>query len=179
MPNSEGAGWNTEIAAKRFAFKPVVLIEWAVRRRVLILPPGNPGQVASLADLAGKRLAKRQQAAGSHVLLKKLMAETDPDLADAVLDGPSVRDERDAAQAVFSGEADVAFGLETAARQSRLDFVPVCTERFDLLVHRRDYFEAAFQKLLKFSRTPEFAAKADQLAGYDISGLGTVHFNGY
>ena len=66
VPNSEGAGWNTEIAAKRFAFKPVVLIEWAVRRRGLILPPGNPGQVASLADLAGKRLAKRQQAAGSH-----------------------------------------------------------------------------------------------------------------
>lgn len=179
VPDSDGDGWNVEVASRHFAFKPVVLIEWAKRRRGLILAPGNPARIGKLADLAGKRLAGRQQGAGSHVLLQKLLSQTDPELASRIVEGPLVRDEREAAHAVFSGEADVAFGLETAARQSRLEFVPVCTERFDLVVLRRDYFEPPFQTLLEFARQPAFAEKAEQLGGYDITGLGRVQFNGY
>jgi putative molybdopterin biosynthesis protein len=179
VPDSEDDDWNIEAVASQFAFKSVVLIEWAKRHRGFIVPAGNPARIASVADLAGKRLARRQQAAGTHVLLQKLIAGVGDGLEAAIINGPTVRDEREAAQAVFGGEADVAFGLESAAHQSRLDFVPVCTERFDLIVLRRDYFEPAFQKLLAFARSEAFANKAEQLGGYDISDLGKVHFNGY
>jgi excisionase family DNA binding protein len=179
VPDMEDDNWNIEAVSNQFAFKSVVLIEWAKRHRGFIVPAGNPARIATVADLAGKRLARRQQAAGTHVLLQKLIAGAGDGLDAAIVDGPTVRDEREAAQAVFGGEADVAFGLESAARQSRLDFVPVCTERFDLIVLRRDYFEPAFQKLLAFARSEAFATKAEQLGGYDISDLGKVHFNGY
>ena len=179
VPDSEDDDWNIEAVASQFAFKSVVLIEWAKRHRGFIVPAGNPARITTVADLAGKRLARRQQAAGTHVLLQKLISEAGNNLEAAIVDGPLVRDEREAAQAVFGGEADVAFGLESAAHQSRLDFVPVCTERFDLVVLRREYFEPAFQKLLAFARTEAFANKAAQLGGYDISDLGKVHFNGY
>lgn len=179
VPDSEDDDWNIEAVAGQFAFKSVVLIEWAKRHRGFIVPAGNPARITRVADLAGKRLARRQQAAGTHVLLQKLISEAGNNLEAAIVDGPLVRDEREAAQAVFGGEADVAFGLESAAHQSRLDFVPVCTERFDLVVLRREYFEPAFQKLLAFARTEAFSNKAAQLGGYDISDLGKVHFNGY
>lgn len=39
-------------------------------------------------------------------------------------------------------------------------------------------FEPPLQKLLSFARSPAAAAKAADLQGYDIAGLGTVHFNG-
>ncbi|WP_417670780.1 substrate-binding domain-containing protein [Roseibium sp.] len=179
VPDGEGENWNVEQVSQHFTFKPVVLVEWARRRRGLILPQGNPLRINALQDLVGRRLAARQQAAGSHVLLMRKLEELGVDPSSVMSGGPVVRDEREAAQAVFSGDADAAFGLETAARQSKLEFVPVLEERFDILVGRRDYFEPAFQALLAFARSPAFEAKAAQLGGYDVSGLGTVHFNGH
>ncbi len=179
VPDFEGDNWNVEQVSRHFAFKPVVLIEWARRRRGLILPAGNPLKIRNLSDMAGRRMVQRQAAAGSHVLLQRKMKEVGLDSASVIQDGALVRDEREAAHAVFAGEADAAFGLETAARHSRLEFLPVCEERFDILVGRRDYFESPFQKLLTFAKSRDFAAKAAQFGGYDVSGLGTVQFNGY
>ena len=50
-------------------------------------------------------------------------------------------------------------------------------ERFDLLLGRRDYFGPALQTLIGFTRTPAFAERARRLGGYDVRGLGTVHYN--
>jgi molybdate-binding protein len=56
--------------------------------------------------------------------------------------------------------------------------VPLTRERFDVVVYRRAYFEPPFQRFVKFCESPAFAAKAGELGGYDISGLGTVRYNG-
>lgn len=178
VPDAEGSGWNVGVVEKTWRFKPVVLVEWAKRQRGLIVPAGNPKKLRNLQDLAGKKLVRRQEAAGSHILLEKLLVEVGGSLGASIKDGPLARDEREAALAVFNGTADAAFGLETAARQSRLDFVPLRQERFDLLISRKDFFEVPFQKLLKFARSPAFSEKANELGGYEIGELGTVHFNG-
>ena len=73
-----------------------------------------------------------------------------------------------------AGEADVALGLEAAARQFRLGFVPVQQERFDLLVNRRCYFTEPVQTLMDFARSDAMARKAKSLEGYDLSELGKV-----
>jgi len=51
-------------------------------------------------------------------------------------------------------------------------------ERFDLLVDRRAWFEPPLQRLADFCRSAVFATKAAELPGYDVAGLGRVHFNG-
>lgn len=168
-------GWNTEFVARRFRFRPVVLAEWAWRDRGIIVAPGNPLGIGSVRDLAGKRMVLRQPQAGSQHLMERLFAQAGIALPQG---GPMARDEREAALAVLDGRADAAFGLAASARQFRLDFVPVCEERFDLLVSRRDWFEAPFQALIAFSRTPAFAQMAETLGGYRIDGIWTPHFNG-
>ena len=45
-------------------------------------------------------------------------------------------------------------------------------------MRRRDYFEPPVQTLLAFARTPEFAAQAKALGGYDVTETGRVVFNG-
>lgn len=171
-------GWNETTVALSFQFKPVVLIEWAWRKRGLIVPRGNPGKVHSLHDLPGLRVVERPARSGSSLLLHKLLAEqkvsTFPDIEFC----PFVRDERDVGFSVLSGLADVAFGLEPVARQSQLDFIPICEERYDLLVGRYEYFQPAFQKLRIFCRDPRFLMKVEELGGYRRDGFGTVHFNG-
>lgn len=178
IPDETGPDWNVGTIAKTYRFKPVVLVEWAKRQRGLIVPAGNPKKIKTLSDLAGKRLVERQEAAGSHILLKKMLAQSGGALEAEISFGPAARDEREAALAVLSDEADAAFGLETAARQTRLDFVPLHQERFDLLIARKDFFDPAFQTLLKFSRSRSFVDKAQDLGGYDVADLGAVHFNG-
>lgn len=168
-------GWNTELVSRRFRFRPVVLAEWAWRDRGIIVSPGNPLGIGSIADLAGKRMVLRQPQAGSQHLMERLFSEAGIAVPQ---EAPVARDEREAALAVLDGRADAAFGLAASARQFKLDFVPVCEERFDLLVSRRDWFEAPFQALIDFTRTPVFAERARTLGGYRVDGIWTPHFNG-
>ena len=55
--------------------------------------------------------------------------------------------------------------------------MPLLTERFDLLVDRRAWFEPPLQVFMEFCRGAEFAAKAAAMRGYDVSGRGRIHFN--
>lgn len=168
--------WNASLVAQKLAGKPVVLVEWAWRERGIIVETGNPKKINSIADLKHKTIAPRQSQAGSQVLLEHLLTEANLSTDDVTYTAPA-RTEVDAALAVLEGEADAAFGLPSVARQYRLDFVPVIRERFDLLVWRREWFEEPFQKLLALVDGKEFASKAASLEGYDISGLGQVHYN--
>ncbi|WP_417770100.1 substrate-binding domain-containing protein [Stappia sp.] len=171
----EDEGWNRELIARRFRFRPVVLVEWAWRSRGIIVPPGNPAAISALPDLAGKRVVRRQAQAGGQLLLERLFGEAGLAVPEG---GPVARDEREAALAVLDGSADAAFGLAASARQFKLDFVPVCEERFDLLVARREWFEAPFQALVAFTRSPAFSSMAGSLGGYRVDGILTPHFNG-
>ena len=176
--NPDSIDWNIEAVRQAFAVEPVVVLEWAKRRQGLVVPPGNPAAIRALKDLGGKRLIPRQPGSGSQELLAALLAKSEG-LAEAVtmLDPPA-RSEADVAQAIANGRADVGVAIEAAARQYRLDFVPLADERFDLVVWRKDYFEPAFQTLLAFCGSEEFRRRANELGGYDISGFGTVHYNG-
>ena len=58
-----------------------------------------------------------------------------------------------------------------------LDFVPVVTERFDMMIDRRAWFEPPLQTFFAFCRSETFAAKAADMKGYDTTGLGRVRFN--
>ncbi|QDL91114.1 helix-turn-helix domain-containing protein [Paroceanicella profunda] len=172
----ETGDWNLGHVAARLGQAPVVVAEWARRQQGVLLAPGLGAQVRSLADLAGRRVVRRQPSSGAGMLLDHLIAEAGggapaftPDLA---------RTETEAATAVLSGAAEAAPGLGALAAQFRLDFLPTAVERFDLVVDRRCWFEPPFQRLLAFCRSPGFAARAESFGGYDVSGLGTIRHNG-
>jgi len=172
----EAEGWNVETVRERFPEGDCVLVQWAWRQRGLILSEGVAEEVKSLADLRGRVFAPRAAETGSQTLFDTLRAEAGLPPDDLEQIAPA-RSEADAVLAVVDGKADAAFGLNCLARRFRLAFVPLTNERFDLLVSRRAWFEPPFQALLAFCRRPEFAEKAAELGGYDVSGFGTVHFN--
>ncbi|MGH6897957.1 MAG: substrate-binding domain-containing protein [Geminicoccaceae bacterium] len=174
----EAEGWNRGHVERAMAGMPVVLVEWARRVQGLVVPPGNPAGIAGLRDLAGRTLIPRQERSGSHLLLDYLMREAGLEPARLQLVAPPARSEADVALGVAEGKADAGFAVETVARQFRLGFVPLFRERYDLAVWRRDYFEPPLQKLFAFCRAPAFQKRAEELGGYDVSGLGQVHYNG-
>jgi putative molybdopterin biosynthesis protein len=90
---------------------------------------------------------------------------------------PAARSESDAVLMVQEGKADCCFGLASIAAQFKLDFVPLARERFDLLVDRKAWFDPPLQALLTFCRSDAFAARAREMAGYDVTGQFSVHLN--
>jgi hypothetical protein len=58
-----------------------------------------------------------------------------------------------------------------------LAFVPLHTERFDLAMRRRTYFEPGPQALPTLMRTEDFRRHADLLGGLDVGDAGSVRLN--
>lgn len=174
---AEAGGWNIGHLTRALPGQPVVLIEWARRQQGLIVAPGNPLGLKRIADLKGRRIIGRQREAGAFVLLEKLLGEVGLAIGDLDLAPAPALTEADVAAAVAEGRADAGLAIATVAHQYRLGFVPLAVERYDLAVWRAAYFDEPVQRLLAFARTPRFAERAVALTGYDVSGLGTVHYN--
>jgi excisionase family DNA binding protein len=178
--DAETESFNVAAVTGTLPLAGLVLIEWAWRHQGLVVPAGNPRGIAALKDLArgGVTVARRQEAAGSRLLLAQLLEREGLGLGDLTFTAETARSETDLGLAILEGRAEAGFAVEAVARTLRLDFVPLMHERYDLLLRRRDYFEAPVQALFDFARGAAFQARAEQMRGYDVSGLGRVQLNG-
>lgn len=171
--------YNVPIVRATLAGADIVVLEWARRTQGFLLREGNPHRIRKVGDLSKKRLrvAMRQPEAGSHRLFEHLLARAG--VAPESLDWLSraAHAETELAAIIRDGHADVGLGIEAAARANGLAFIPLATERLDLIAFRRDAFEPPLQTLLAWSRTPEFAAQATSLGGYNVANTGRVVFN--
>ena len=177
LAEADGTQWNVGHVKRALPGQPVVLIEWAQRQQGLVVAPRNPLRLKGVEDLAGRRVIGRQREAGAFVLLEQLLAAAGVELGALKLVPEPALTEADLAAAVAEGRADAGLGIAAVAHQYRLGFVPLVVERYDLAIWRAAYFDAPAQKLLAFARGERFADRARALTGYDIAGLGTVHYN--
>jgi len=168
--------WNVDAVKLHCAQSPVVLVEWAMRDRGLIISPEQANKLKSLDDIAALTIVPRQAEAGAQILFSQLLSRANVEV-ESLQFIDAVRSENDVAEAVSSGAAHVGFGLASVARMYNLPFLPLLQERFDLLIDRQAYFDESLQTLWSFCRTARFASKAESLGGYGISHLGRVHFN--
>jgi len=171
---------NVVQARQALSERNVVLVEWAWRQQGLVVAADNPLGIAALADLVRvkARVVMRQDGAGSRLLFEHLLAEAG--IAPDRLNVPAapVRSETDVGLAILDGAADAGLAVASVAKSLKLDFVPLHRERFDLAIDRRAYFDPPVQALLAFARTNEFARRVETLGGYDVSGIGSIRWNG-
>ena len=151
-------------------------------RRVqgLMVAAGNPLGIRGLADLAQReghapRLINRQPGSGSRLLLTHLLAAQG--MASQQILGHDEAPEHShvaVAAAVASGSADVALGIDAAARQFGLDFLPLVEEDY-FLVCLKDVLEhPAVLKLRQTLASDAWPAALAQLSGYASARSGEV-----
>jgi molybdate transport repressor ModE-like protein len=152
------------------------IIGFAQRTQGLIVAPGNPLGLRSLADVArtGARFLNRPLGTGTRVLLDDLLAQAGVE-AQAIrgyaLNEPS---HTAIAQAVAAGAADVGMGIEVAARARGLDFVPLVHERYHLACLKASLDQPATLALRNLLQTPEWLAQMATLPGYSPWQCGEV-----
>jgi len=155
---------------------PVKLVHLVNREQGLMVAPGNPLGIEKVEDLARPevRFINRQAGSGTRVLL-------DFCLEKAGVDPQKIRGyEREeythmaVAVAVATGTADAGMGILAAARALGLDFVPIASERYDLVIPERFFHTEGIVALLDVIRSEEFRKAVSELGGYDPSRSGEI-----
>ncbi len=152
------------------------LIDVATRHQGLMVAAGNPKKIYGLADLArpGVRFINRQAGSGTRFLLDLMLKQQA--IAPSAIHGYEQCELTHAAVAAFvaSGMADAGYGVETPARQFKLDFLPSQTERYFLLCDDRSLATPAVQRMLAVLGSDSFKAAVNALAGYQAAAAGRV-----
>jgi molybdate-binding protein len=150
--------------------RPLLLHLW-MREQGLLVPPGNPRDTTTPADLATLRVAKREMGAGTRVLLDQLLIAAG--IAPEAVAGPELYSHPEIALAVAAGIADVGLGLRAEANDLNLDFIPLTWESYDIALGA-DALGAA-RPLITALRDAKVTAAIAELGGYDLDQAGTVH----
>jgi molybdate transport repressor ModE-like protein len=152
------------------------LIRFVTRTQGFIVAPGNPKALRTIVDLArpGVRLINRQRGSGTRTLLEQLLAQAG--VSRSRIEGFENEEYTHAAvAALVAGRlADVGLGVQAAADQFGLGFVPIATERY-FLICRQDALESpAVRDLLALLRGDDFRELLATLPGYAADQPGEV-----
>lgn len=148
------------------------LIGFAHRQQGLMVARNNPRVITGLADLKrpGLRYVNRAEGTGTRVLLDELLAQSG--LGTDGINGYGTQEPSHGAvaQAVASGAADAGLGIEAAARDKGLDFVPLVQERYHLVCLKSALPQPQVQALLKELQSADWQTTLAGLPGYSGAG---------
>jgi len=78
------------------------------------------------------------------------------------------------AVAVLSGTVDVGLGIYAAAKALDLDFIPLVTEQYDLVIPTAYMQMKQMQILLDIINSGKFKKRVETLGGYSTEKTGTM-----
>ena len=172
----QDGSYNREAVTANLLGLPVHLVRLVDREQGLILPPGNPGGILSLKDLAKKGVTfiNRQRGSGTRVLLDWQLKSLGlaPDSIQGYEDEEYTH--MNVAAAVLSGRASVGLGVKAAAVALGLDFIPVGVEEYDLIIPDRFLNEERMLILLETIRSAGFKKAVVALGGYGTERTGEL-----
>jgi molybdate-binding protein/DNA-binding transcriptional regulator YhcF (GntR family) len=166
--------YNTSFVKRVLPGRRLVLLTVVHRQLGLIMPPGNPQGLQSLQDLVlpEVRFINRQPGSGSRVWLDAQLKRLGTS-ADSIV---GYADEETThiglANAIAGGDANVGVGIFAAASSFGLDFIPLTTEQYDLVIPDHIWPRPATQSLVEVIRSSYFKQAVSALGGYDLSAAG-------
>ena len=167
-----GGEYNTPYVRHFFPDRSVTLLTIAYRTQGIMTAPGNPKSIRAVWDLArpGVRFVNRNSGSGTRI-------HVDRELHAAGIPPASIRGyeievntHTETARRVQSGLADAAIGLEAAAYQCGLDFVPWFDERYDLILFHES--ENDLLPLFEYVQSADYRRRTASLAGYNTAHSG-------
>jgi putative molybdopterin biosynthesis protein len=154
----------------------VKLVNLAYRQQGLMVSKGNPKGITGIGDLARDDIAfvNRQAGSGTRILLDYRLAELH--ISPENIQGYDQEEftHMSVAVTVLSGGADTGLGIYAAAKALGLDFIPMVTEEYDLVIPEAFFGDEKIQLMLEVMGSRAFRDLVDKMGGYDTSKTGTV-----
>lgn len=153
-----------------------VLVNLVERHQGIIVAADNPHAITSLADITrtGVRFVNRQPGSGTRIILDHLLARDG--ISAKRIRGFDRIEYTHAAVAAFiaSGMADAGMGVETAAREFHLGFLPLMNERYFLVLRRDALDSSPIERLLAVMRSRDFKSHLVRLQGLVSARCGSI-----
>jgi putative molybdopterin biosynthesis protein len=170
--------YNLPFVGRLLPGRRVALLTLVHRSLGLILPPGNPQDLHTLADVAARhsQWMNRQPGSGTRVWLDARLRQAKIG-RDAL---PGYEQEASThtavAQAVQAGKAAAGLGIHAAAAAYGLDFVPLTRERYELVMVEAVWQRPLIQTLRTILQSESFRRAVADLGGYDTAKTGQVRW---
>jgi putative molybdopterin biosynthesis protein len=128
---------------------------------------GNPKGIKKVADIArpNVRFVNRNAGSGTRLWLDTELRRQKVPVEKISGYENQVKTHSEAAVLIAQNKADASIGLQAAAHQHGLDFIPLFEERYDLVLPREN--EDFLAPLLDYLQTASFRAALGTLTGYN------------
>jgi molybdate-binding protein len=176
LEDPESGEFNLPYLRRHFPNEEFAVITFAQWEEGFVIAPGNPKRISKAEHLANRsvRFVNREVGSGSRALADRLLREAG--LPPSRVRGYQIEayGHLAAAYAVAAGEADCCIATRSAARTFGLEFIPLKSERYDLVMRRQTLELPAVQSFLEVLQRASLRRKLELLAGYDTRQTGTV-----
>ena len=174
--DAEDGTYNVSYIKKYLPGIGVKLVNLVFRDQGLMVQRGNPKAIRSIEDLARNDVTciNRQAGSGTRILLDYKLNQMGIRPADINGYQHEEYTHMSVAVAVLSGTVDAGLGIFAAAKALNLDFVPVVTEQYDLVIPTAHYESDNVQVLLEIINSPEFKERVQALGGYSTADTGKM-----
>ena len=176
LEDPKSGEFNLPYIREMFPGEEILVVTFAEWEQGLVVKPGNPKRIRKAEDLArrGVRFVNREEGSGSRALLDKLLAKAD--LSSAKVQGYDnvALGHLPAAYQILTGEADACLATKSAAQTFGLDFVPLHSARYDLVMRKRTGDLPSVKAFLDVLQRATLRRKLEVLAGYDTSHTGAI-----
>ncbi len=174
--DAETGEYNSPYLRKSFSNLKVTVLNMTHREQGLVIKRGNPLEIRNLKDLVYKKalFVNRQDGSGTRVLLDYKLKENRIDPSELSGYSRIAYTHMEVALEVFRGTADTGIAIRAAAKLLGLDFIPLATERFDLVIPNEYYSTEAIKILRNVLNSDEFKLNVTRMGGYDIHDTGRI-----
>lgn len=166
--------YNDSTIRRYLAGEAMVVVTLVGREQGWLVAKGNPKQLNDWADAARPdvELVNRQRGAGTRVLLDYELSKRGIEPAQVLGYEREEYTHLAVAAAVASGAANAGLGIRAAAHALELDFVPLATEQYELVIPQAHYEGDLLRPLLELLHDKTFRQAVTDLPGYDVSQMG-------
>jgi putative molybdopterin biosynthesis protein len=164
--------YNIPFVRHLFPDRDVEIVTLAYRTQGLMIASGNPKGIKKIVDIANPNVhfVNRNAGSGTRLWFDAELKRLKVPIEKINGYNNEVKTHSEAATLINSNKADVALGLQAAAYQHGLDFIPLFEERYDLTLPREN--ESMLTPLLDYLQTASFRTELNTLTGYNTSHSG-------
>jgi putative molybdopterin biosynthesis protein len=152
------------------------VVSMFTRETGIVTSPGDSKRIKGISDLGkkGVRIINRQEGSGTRLLLDGLISKAGIEASSLAGYDNAVFTHFEVGLAVLSGKANAGIATGSVASMLGLNFIPLSSERFDMVISRNNFFKRQIQALISVLRSDEFKTKVNAFGHYDFKCSGMV-----
>jgi putative molybdopterin biosynthesis protein len=160
---------------------PFVLINLLLRKAGFYVKKGNPLNLTSWTDLNREnvKMINREKGSGARILLDEQLRIHGIPSKNIIGYENEETNHLSVASAVSTGMADVGVGNEKAAKIVGVDFIPLITEQYDIVMIKSPESERLINAVREILSSQQFLSELLSLGDYDTSHTGKIIYETY